>query len=101
MKADRTNKLVYVHFNKNISNINSKIEMRSIRTLSKYLQSKGQQQLLTSKFQDEYNLDRIMFGLDLSEWLERQQDEADVEVIEEALSAGRNEQGEPSHQPDA
>ncbi|KAL2613777.1 hypothetical protein R1flu_025469 [Riccia fluitans] len=98
MKAQRTNKLVYVHFNKHISSIDSKLEKRSIHMLNKYLRTKGQQQLLISKFQDEYNLDRTTFGLNLSERLEQQWNKVNVEVDEELPSAGRNEQGESSHQ---
>ncbi|KAL2651560.1 hypothetical protein R1flu_019688 [Riccia fluitans] len=76
MHPDQANKLVYVHFNKNISSVHSKTQRKSIRMINKYLRSKAQHQLLTSKFTDGYG--GKIFGVDLSKWLRKEEVKEDL-----------------------
>ncbi|KAL2622445.1 hypothetical protein R1flu_002650 [Riccia fluitans] len=71
MHSDQANKLVYIHFNKNISSLYSKTQRKSISMLNKYLQSEAQRQLLTSKFSDEYG--GKICGVDLRKWLRKEE----------------------------
>ncbi|KAL2621397.1 hypothetical protein R1flu_001602 [Riccia fluitans] len=76
MHPNRANKLVYVHLNKNITSVHSKMRRKSIRMLNKYLWSKAQCQLLTNKFIEEYGGKN--FGIDLSKWLRKEEVEEDL-----------------------
>ncbi|KAL2630971.1 hypothetical protein R1flu_015657 [Riccia fluitans] len=76
MHPDWPNKLVYGHINKNILDVHCKTQRKFVRMLNKYLRSKAQRQLLTSKFTNEY--EGKIFGVDLSKWLHKEEVEDDL-----------------------
>lgn len=82
LQPERVKKLVFVHFNKNISTIQSKLIRKSAKATNKYFRSRGQQQYIRHTFRGEYP--KEMFGVDFNAWLDKQYDDFEENAREQA-----------------